>query len=392
MAPRKPLPLLRTSERTVYKRCPWKWYQSVVRGLVPNNPRQDARWFGTGIHLCKAEWYVPGRKRGRDMHETWDEFSQGTFTTVSSQGLVNDEWESEWVDANKLAHAMIDTHLQAYGNDDNWEVIAAEHPFSVLIPHPDKTINRAVCRYVGTIDLIIRELDTGEIWLDDTKTAARIYTHHLTLLEQPAAYVAVGTHVLREQGMIGPKERVKGIIFDFMRKGFPDERPRNERGEYCNKPVKKHFVEAILNCPGYQGPLNTERDLLRLKLDELQHIADELNLTVLGDVSANQGAPLLLREKILKSPKECSRQIRRIGEEVLHMNAVRAGKLPILKTPQDDCNFCDYFDLCELDESGGDTEYFESQAFVVRDAYADHREGAENSKISVKNKNKTGVR
>ncbi|AHN84071.1 exonuclease [Mycobacterium phage Hawkeye] len=386
MPVRQPLPLLRTSERTAYKRCPWKWYQSAVRGLVPNNPRQDARWFGTGIHLCKAEWYIPGRKRGRNMHDTWDEYSQGTFTTVSTQGLVNDEWEREWLDANELAHSMIDSHLEVYGKDDNWEVIAVEHPFSVLIPHPDKAIARAICRYVGTIDLIIKELDTQEIWLDDTKTANRIYTHHLPLLEQPAAYVAVGTHVLREEGLIGPKERVKGIIFDFMRKAKPDDRPRNERGEYCNKPIKKHYIEALAGKRDYAKPLE------KWKLDELAEEAEHLGITVLGDVSANQGAPLFLREKITKSPKECSRQIKRIGEEVLHMNMVRAGKLPILKTPQDDCNFCDFFDLCELDESGGDTEYFESQAFVVQDIYADHRDGAENSKTSVKNKTKTGVR
>ena len=74
------------------------------------------------------------------------------------------------------------------------------------------------------------------------------------------------------------------------------------------------------------------------------------------------------------------------------MAEMRAGNIPIFKTPQDDCNFCDFFDLCELDESGGDTEYFISQAFDVQDPYADHRDGAENSKTTVANKTKTGVR
>lgn len=386
------LPLLRTSERTTYKRCPWQWYQSYERGLTPINPRQDARWFGTGIHLCKAEWYIPGLKRGRDMHDTWDEYAKDTFATAQTGGMIDDEWKTEHVDANELAHAMIDGHLATYGNDDNWEVIAAEQRFSVMIPNPIPGFEgKAVVRYIGTIDLIVRELDTGEVWLDDTKTAARIYTHHLTLLEQPTAYVAVGTHTLREQGLIGPKERVRGIIFDFMRKGFPDERPVNPDGMRCNKPVKKHYVEAILSSPQYVGPIKDERGLTRLKLDELDTIASKLKLTVYGDVSKDQGAPLFLREKIEKTPKECARQIRRIGEEALHMQAVRAGRLPILKTPQENCNWCDFYDLCELDESGGDTEYFEQGAFTKRDAYGDHRDGADNSKTSVSNKVKTGV-
>lgn len=378
------LPLLRTSERTTYKRCPWQWYQSYERGLTPVNPRQDARWFGTGIHLCKAEWYIPGRKRGRDMHETWDEYAQDTYVTVAAQGLIDDEWKREHLDANELAHAMIDGHLATYGEDDNWEVIAAEQRFSVLIPDPRPEYKgKAVTRYIGTIDLIVRELDTCEVWLDDTKTASRIYTHHLTLLEQPTAYVAVGTHTLREQGLIGPEERVRGIIFDFMRKGLPDNRPINAEGLRCNKPLKKHYEESLSGIEGF----NPKWTLVQMEVFAANH-----GVTVYGDVSKDQGTPLFLREKIEKTPKECARQIRRIGEEALHMKAIRAGELPILKTPQDNCNWCDFFELCELDESGGDTEYFEEGAFTRRDPYGDHRDGADNSKVSVKKRVETGVR
>jgi hypothetical protein len=395
---RIPLQLLRTSERSTYKRCPWKWYQGTVRGLQPINPRQDARWFGTGIHLCKAEWYIPGRKRGRNMHDTWEEYAKDSFATMQTQGLVDDEYQKVWVESSELAHAMIDGHLKTYGEDDNWEVIGAEYPFKVRIPHPTVS-NRAIVMYAGTIDLIIKDLDTGYVWLDDTKTAARIYTHHLTLLEQPAAYVAVGTHVLRADGKIGPKERIRGIIFDFMRKALPDERPRNERGEATNKPIKKHYIASILGVPVEKltepGALDELQNaqavsLQKKKLEDLQFLTKDT--TVLGDVSKDQGSPLFLREEVVKTPAECRRQIQRIGEEALHMRMARAGKIPILKTPQDDCSFCDYFDLCELDESGGDTEYFEKSAFKVMDPYADHRPKAVNSKTSVRNKVQTGVR
>lgn len=378
------LPLLRTSERTSYKRCPWQWYQSFERGLTPVNPKQDARWFGTGIHLCKAEWYIPGRKRGRDMHDTWDEYAKDSYATAMVSGMIDDEFEKQHVDANVLAHAMIDGHLALYGNDDNWEVISAEQRFSVLIPDPrPEHKGKPVCRYIGTIDLIVRELDTGEVWLDDTKTASRIYTHHLTLLEQPTAYVAVGTHTLREQGLIGEDERVRGIIFDFMRKGLPDNRPVNADGLRCNKPLKKHFIDSLGHYPCFNE---------KWTIAQMEQFAENNQVTVYGDPSKDQGAPLFLREKIEKTPKECSRQIRRIGEEALHMQAIRNGDLPILKTPQDNCNWCDFFELCELDESGGDTEYFEEGAFTRHDPYGDHRDGAENSKTSVKNKIKTGVK
>lgn len=318
------------------------------------------------------------------MHDTWDEYAKDSYATAMVQGMIDDEYEKQHVDANELAHAMIDGHLALYGHDDNWEVIAAEQRFSVLIPDPrPENKGKAVCRYIGTVDLIVRELDTGEVWLDDTKTASRIYTHHLTLLEQPTAYVAVGTHTLREQGLIGPDERVRGIIFDFMRKGLPDNRPVNSEGLRCNKPIKKHYADALGHLPGFNE---------KWTLVQMEQFAANSNVTVYGDPSKDQGAPLFLREKIEKTPKECARQIRRIGEEALHMKAIRAGELPILKTPQDNCNWCDFFELCELDESGGDTAYFEEGAFAKRDPYGDHRDGAENSKTSVKNRSETGVR
>lgn len=62
------------------------------------------------------------------------------------------------------------------------------------------------------------------------------------------------------------------------------------------------------------------------------------------------------------------------------MNAVRDGTMPVLKTAQKDCYYCEFFDLCELDESGGDTEYFIQTTMNKYDPYADHREGADNSK------------
>ena len=316
------------------------------------------------------------------MHDTWNEYSQDTFATVQANGLVDDEWHREYVDANLLAHSMIDSHLAEYGHDDNWEVIAAEQRFNVLIPDPRPDRSGPICRFVGTIDLIIRELDTGEVWLDDTKTAARIYTHHLPLLEQPTGYVAVGTHTLREQGLIGSKERVRGIIFDFMRKAFPDDRPVNSEGLKTNKPIKKHYAAALGQIEGFNP---------KWTLDQMSTFASNHSVTVYGDVSKDQGTPLFLREKIEKTPKECARQIRRIGEEAIVMAMVRAGEIPVMKTPQDNCNWCDFFELCHLDEGGGDTEYFEQGAFKVVDPYADHRDGADNSKTSVRNKVTTGV-
>ena len=66
------------------------------------------------------------------------------------------------------------------------------------------------------------------------------------------------------------------------------------------------------------------------------------------------------------------------------MHAIRGGLLPITKAPGDHCAWCDFRDLCDVDEQGGDVEDYAKAAFRRRDPYADHRIGAANSKTSVK--------
>jgi hypothetical protein len=89
-----------------------------------------------------------------------------------------------------------------------------------------------------------------------------------------------------------------------------------------------------------------------------------------------------MRHYVGRTFKERQRQIVRISEEARVMGMVRDGSLPLLKTPQRDCNWCQYFDMCEIDESG-DTEavkYFVESTMKQADPYHDHRDGVENSK------------
>jgi hypothetical protein len=73
------------------------------------------------------------------------------------------------------------------------------------------------------------------------------------------------------------------------------------------------------------------------------------------------------------------------------MAGVRNGILPIIKTPGDHCNWCQFNDVCDIDEDGGDTETFFNDMFKIEDRYADHHEGARNSKESVVAKKETGI-
>jgi hypothetical protein len=381
------LPLLRQSERAAFKRCQWRWYQAHVLKHKPIVEMfKDAADFGTLFHICMAEYYQPGIKRGPHPRETWERIAAEKVVDIKTIGKEDDI--VKWEDFFTLGCELADAYVERYRGDPHWDVLDAERRFSVIIP--DTRIKplisekgrkgfHPIVNLVGTFDLCYRDLNDGSVKMCDHKTVGKFDSlHYLTMDEQASTYITVAQTALRHQGLIGPKETVKGMEYNFIKRAALDTRPRDEEGRARNQPQKKHYIEAILEASSNYD----EDDLLKMKKDELAFEADcTLGLTILGEVSADQSGENFLRYFVPRTPKERQRQIVRISEEAQVMDAIRNGKLPVLKTPTKDCQWCPYFDLCELDESGGDTEYFAENTMEEFDPYADHREGALNSKV-----------
>lgn len=140
------------------------------------------------------------------------------------------------------------------------------------------------------------------------KTAGAIKTMHLPLDNQAGSYFSAATIVLRHQGIIGHKDAIDGIRYNFLRKSKPDERKRNERGAYLNKD---------------------------------------------GSVSKKQPAKAFVRELVERTPREVGSQMRRLANEVYVMNLVRDGTLPVNKVTNDMCPYCPFYTMCTMHERGG---------------------------------------
>lgn len=375
------LPLLRTSERKDFKRCPQRWWWSWRDGLRPAKQKHGALWFGTGIHLALEKWYVLGTERGRDPVLTWREFvgEQVEFIKVQIEnGEAPEGAQTVWVEAGELGEAMLRNYIDEYGLDEDWEVLAVELPFEVKIARPGT--REAIVTYAGTFDLVAREISTGKVYLWDHKTAKSIQTGHLRLDDQAGSYWALANVILRKMGIIGKREMIHGIVYNFVMKSPPDERPRNEAGLYCNQPKKEHFVAALTRhseeWPGDEideAPIGSV-DFEKLTLKRLQELAEQFELVVLGEPAKTQPAKRFKRMVVERTRSEQRSQIERIGAEALVMEMFRDGTLPLIKNPTKDCQWdCDYRDLCELDENGGDTEEYISVVFKQEDPYAAHR-------------------
>ena len=381
------LPLLRGSERKDFKRCPQRWWWAWRDGLESNRQKMPL-WFGTGIHLAAEQWYIPGTTRGRDMRETWSEYCDGVkeLMRVEKASFPGD-YEQVVVDAEGVGLAMLDNYLVEYGQDEEWEILSPEQTFAVRIPRHAPDDMTPVAKFHGTFDIVARNLGTGHIFLWDHKTAKSIKTNHLPLDDQAGGYWAVADNVLRRQGIIGKRERISGILYNFLMKAAPDARPTNEKGQATNKPKKEHYVAALMERAAQEhiaadaqkewmeigGPAR-EKELKAMKLAELIEEAHELDLVVLGDVSNQQPSPRFHREMVYRTSKERRRQIQHIADEVQAMNLYREGELPLFKNPTRDCTWdCDFYDLCLTDENGGDVEMLKKAAFHVRDPYEAHR-------------------
>lgn len=391
------VPMLRNSERSTFKRCQQKWWWSYREGLVPGT-QATPLWFGTGIHLALAEWYLPGLNekglpnRGPHPAETWEKFCKENYESVVT---TNADGEKEFVDAKELGTIMMENYIQVYGQDETWNIIAPEQRFQVLIPHPQNK-RQPIIDLRGTFDGVYQDMVDGRYKLMDHKTAASISTGHLPMDEQAGTYVAVAQHSLRKDGLIPKNARISGITYNFLRKGKPDNRPRDERGVYHNKPTAAHY-KAALTAAGYRTLPGTDVSVKDAPAATTVRFGADLVESgklpeVFGDVSKNQGTPLLVREWVARTSKESRRQILRIGEEAMQMNMFRDGNLPLSKNPTKDCQWdCPYREMCLLDERGGDTEEFKAAMFRAVDPYADHRDGAVNSKTSLDDRKESHI-
>lgn len=372
-----PEAILRTSERGDFLRCQQRWWWGWREGLVPRGAAPDALWFGTGVHVALAAWYKgPGAKRGPEPAETWKAWAGGEIRAMKIGGTLDDESEARYVDAVTLGVSMLEGYRALYGRDEHKLVIQSEKTFRFRVPwpadqklYPDSDLTgETLFIYCGTYDDVWRDAETGRIYLDEHKTAKTISTVHLTLDPQAGSYWAMAGRTLRDEGLIGPREVLAGIEYNFLRKGLPDERPRDTQGYATNKPVKADYITALTQY--YHGIAPAKN----LKLDELAEAAQKVGLTVLGERSKVQPAPLFLRQRVHRTSRERNSQLIRLQKEGVQMAAIKDGVLPIVKNPTRDCSFCPFLEMCELHEAGGDWTDLKRAGYTVRDPYADHRQ------------------
>lgn len=376
------IPIIRTSERRAFKRCPQLWWWAWRCGLVPLGQIAPALWLGTGVHIALAKWYCgPGLKRGPEPAQTFAEWAADEIQYIKTSNKFGNGKEAvieeKLVPGRELGIAMLTAYLEEYGRDDSWHVIEPERAGQVDIKDPDYP-EQLLAIYAFTYDLVYRDLGTGRVMLGEHKTAASIVTAHLPLDPQAGSYWLVAEPHLRQEGLIGPRERLYGITYNFLRKALPDTRPIGPTGHRHNKPVKDDYNKALHAYNASRAPhLSIIAWNEKGTIEQLQAAADAVGLRVFGEVSKKQPSPLFLREEVHRTQHERATQLRRIQDDAILMDMYRRRELRITKNETMDCRFCQFFDMCVLDEGKADAEEYREAMYRVQDPYADHRKSTE---------------
>lgn len=318
-----PVPMIRTSERTAFKACRQRWWWQYVEGLRPKVSGPALR-FGTLAHAALEARYPKGVKRGPSPAKTFGKLYEEETAEAERFGWRDEE--GKWLEAGALGVALLGAFVDEFGNDERYEVIASEQTF--ITPFIDSR-GKHVADYVGTVDGVWQDRTDGAILFCEWKTAAQIWSQFLMLDEQAGAYWTFAPEWLQQQGYLDRPADLRGVLYTFLRKAMPDDRPRNADGLALNKD---------------------------------------------GTVSRRQQAPLFHRELVYRSEADREMVRQRTEAELREMRLIRAGKLSVYKTPgQRTCMGCSFRDMCELHEAGADWELIRDATMETCDPYEAHQ-------------------
>lgn len=327
---------VRSHEVMDYKRCPKKWYWKWRKGLVPKTISFGALDLGTWMHTAFQRWYGPGFKRNGTLVEHFLD------TAENAQGAAAENGASEHVldtasELIALGEAMATAYQSFYqDNDPGIDVLATEVPLEFTFSDPGRNSFKATHKLKP--DLVYFHPDgSGDILLMEHKTATQIRTAHLAIDGQARPYGAMAERALRTAGLISKPQRLRGIMYNFLRKALPDLRPTDSQGRSLNKN---------------------------------------------GTVSKKQPATSFVRHLVTLTAQAKVVTLERIQADsamlALVTQSIRAGRIDprdIPKTAHWSCpKMCPFFNMCVAEENGSDIRNMEETMFVRKDPYVYYEE------------------
>lgn len=316
---------IRSHERITFKRCETRWYWAWRRGLVPKVSTQHALTLGSWFHDALERWYGIGFNRNSTLREQMEAIVEVSANPPRLHGLP-DTLANTIRGAANLAVNMARAYDCKYGADRELYIVATEVPLEFeLFRDDDMRI-----MHLLKPDAVVR-ID-NQYWLLEHKTAKSIRTDHLVIDDQARPYGVMAERALKNKGILGPNDRIEGILYNYIRKAQPDTRDMNADGKYLNKD---------------------------------------------GSVSKRQPIPQFLRHTVTLTDRAKRITLRRLISEACQVATCTRdlhdktyGLTQLRKTSHWACpRMCEYFQICSAHESGSDITEMTRSLFRVENPY-----------------------
>lgn len=270
---------LSNSKRRTFTRCRRMFWFEQVERLEPKVGSPPLR-FGSLIHACLKSFYTDKQVLFDSVCNRWaDEYRAELVGANLDEGYEPEVDEEKIEKLRELAKGMMRGYLERYASDHaKFEIVAAEQPFRFPLRVPcskcrgeslyrkDKScecggtgIGRRSPKwdYTGIIDLLVRDVQSGVLWLREHKTTVESdtekYMSGLLLDTQPRGYVWAARRLAAEHGW----GRVAGIEYNVMRKKVPVT-PKTTQCKSCKgsgRPTKTALKAkpSLTSCPSCAG-------------------------------------------------------------------------------------------------------------------------------------------
>jgi hypothetical protein len=264
---------------------------------------------------------------------------------VVPDNKTRDDWELE----RTILLYSLSGHRWLYaGEEDRWEVIESEIKFEVPVKNPATGRNMPKVVFVGKIDRLVRDKNTGLVYVWERKSTSHSITSQdywtgLTQGDQISGYLAGGRHaqrigMLRPYGINPEDAPIQGAWVDVWHK--PDIQPKRvskadtktlvETGEYCGTKV---------TFPSNYGEI-LDTGAVLIETPEM------FGVRLLADI-AERPAHYFAQREVSRTDQELERFQLRLYKLAKQIRAVEKGDLWCHNLQSCENKFrCEFLDLC----------------------------------------------
>jgi hypothetical protein len=323
-------PRIRTSERTLFRRCRrlWAWqsqnrFNRTISGTV------DHFWFGTGVHFALEDYH------GYNFYGTPDTAFLAYVNATSEVGIVPatlSELRDMGIGLLQYYHTYWlrnRTALETYWVDDKPQV---EVRFDIELPIKDY-LGRPVV-YHGTLDRVAAD-EYGRLWVVEYKTAKQFQVYHFDVDDQITSY-CWAAHCIYQKP-------VAGVIYMQYRKKLPEYPHILANGKVSVN--KTQNTTAIMY---RQALLDIYGEVAKAPAENVKFLNNLISLET-------EDSDLFIRRDYVERNEY---QIAAQGEKILLEAADMVNpELPLYPNPTRDCGWqCPLQSVCIAMDDGSDFE------------------------------------